>query len=76
MMGNKAVGDKNHTVQGFTDQVKAFILYAKNNGKPRKSFKQGTDIIRIEFKGRSLQCGDKRKSCRNGCKEISWEFIT
>ena len=75
-MRNKAVVYKNHTIQGLADQVKAFILQAKGNGKPLKSFKRESDIIRIEFKGSSyqLQCRDKRKRCKN--KEISWEFIT
>ena len=50
MMGIKAVEDKNHTIQGLADQVKAFILHPKN--KSLRSFKQGSDIIRIEFKGR------------------------
>lgn len=50
MMGIKAVEDKNHTIQGFEGQVKAFILHPKN--KSLRSFKQGSDIIRIEFKGR------------------------
>lgn len=50
MMGIKAVEDKNHTIQGFEGQVKAFILHPKN--KSLRSFKQGSYIIRIEFKGR------------------------
>lgn len=53
MMGIKAVEDKNHTTEGLADQVKAFILHPKSNGKSLKSFKQGNDMIRIDFKGRS-----------------------
>lgn len=33
MMGIKAVEDKNHTTEGLADQVKAFILHPKSNGK-------------------------------------------
>lgn len=53
MMGIKAVEDNNHTTEGLADQVKAFILHPKSNGKSLKSFKQGNDMIRIYFKGRS-----------------------
>ena len=53
MMGIKAVEDKNHTTEGLADQVKAFILYPKSNRKSLKSFKQGNDMIRIDFKRRS-----------------------
>ena len=52
MMGIKAVEDKNHTTEGLADQVKAFILHPKSNGKSLKSFKKGNDMIRIDFKGR------------------------